>query len=202
MRFLKGSFSHRSEGNWSLQSLPWLVGNPPTFELLSSGPAEEEPTKRNTLPDDKLFTSFHRPSDIEKNLYPDMRRIVNVNLLHKSWEYINVQRIEQKYGDVSILCLLCVHVQFLCVLYKRTCFRFSTKESAAHAIVATHNTEVTSCFSNTKDKNTCVHIYLLAPTGALIVMMVYYISGSGGNFFRFPFSPLIQLMLQVSLFVA
>ena len=41
---------------------------------------------------------------------------------------------------------------------------------------------------------------LLAPTGALIVMMVYYISGSGsGNFFRFSLSPLMQLMLQVSL---
>ena len=39
---------------------------------------------------------------------------------------------------------------------------------------------------------------LLAPTGALIVMMVYYISGSG-NFFRFSLSPLMQLMLQVSL---
>ena len=26
---------------------------------------------------------------------------------------------------------------------------------------------------------------LLAPTGALVLMMVYYISGSGGNFFRF-----------------
>ena len=40
---------------------------------------------------------------------------------------------------------------------------------------------------------------LLAPTGALIVMMVYYISGSGSNFFRFSLSPLMQLMLQVSL---
>ena len=45
-----------------------------------------------------------------------------------------------------IWCLLCVHVHFLCVLYKRTCFRFSTKESAAHAIVATHNTEVCMLF--------------------------------------------------------
>ena len=35
---------------------------------------------------------------------------------------------------------------------------------------------------------------LLAPTGALIVMMVYYISG-GSNFFRFSLSPLMQLML-------
>ena len=39
---------------------------------------------------------------------------------------------------------------------------------------------------------------LLAPTGALIVMMVYYISGSA-HFFRFSLSPLMQLMLQVSL---
>ena len=40
---------------------------------------------------------------------------------------------------------------------------------------------------------------LLAPTGALIVMMVFYISGSGSNFFRISLSPLMQLMLQVSL---
>ena len=33
---------------------------------------------------------------------------------------------------------------------------------------------------------------LLAPTGALVMMMVYYISGSGsGNFFRFSLRPLI-----------
>ena len=40
---------------------------------------------------------------------------------------------------------------------------------------------------------------LLAPTGALVVMMVYYISARSGNFFRFSLSPLMQLMLQVSL---
>ena len=41
------------------------------------------------------------------------------------------------------MCFLHVFVYtfyFLCVL--ETFFRFSTKESAAHAIVATHNTEV------------------------------------------------------------
>ena len=43
---------------------------------------------------------------------------------------------------------------------------------------------------------------LLAPTGALIVMMVYYIYIRSGNFFRFSLSPLMQLMLQVSLLVA
>ena len=37
---------------------------------------------------------------------------------------------------------------------------------------------------------------LLAPTGALIVMMCYYISG-GSNFFRFSLSPLMQLMLKL-----
>ena len=47
-----------------------------------------------------------------------------------------------------------------------------------------------------------ISFILLAPTGALIVMMVYYISGSGSNFFRFSLSPLMQLMLQVSLYVA
>ena len=36
---------------------------------------------------------------------------------------------------------------------------------------------------------------LLAPTGALIMMMVYYTY----NFFRFSLSPLMQLMLEVSL---
>ena len=40
--------------------------------------------------------------------------------------------------------------------------------------------------------------WLLAPTGALVVMMVYYIY-IRGNFFRFSLSPLMQLMLQVSL---
>ena len=36
------------------------------------------------------------------------------------------------------------------------------------------------------DRSSCTDDgLLLAPTGALIVMMVYYISGSGGNFFRF-----------------
>ena len=39
---------------------------------------------------------------------------------------------------------------------------------------------------------------LLAPTGALVVMMVYYIS-IRTHFFRFSLSPLMQLMLQVSL---
>ena len=38
--------------------------------------------------------------------------------------------------------------------------------------------------------------FLLAPTGALVLMMVYYISG---HFFRFSLSPLMQLMLGVSL---
>ena len=43
---------------------------------------------------------------------------------------------------------------------------------------------------------------LLAPTGALVVMMVYYISAAATHFFRFSLSPLMQLMLQVSLYVA
>ena len=43
------------------------------------------------------------------------------------------------------------------------------------------------------------YVFFLAPTGALIVMMVCYLSGSGSNFFRFSLSPLMQLMLQVSL---
>ena len=38
----------------------------------------------------------------------------------------------------------------------------------------------------------------LAPTGALQLMMVYYIS-SKGHFLRFSLIPLVQLMLQVSL---
>ena len=41
---------------------------------------------------------------------------------------------------------------------------------------------------------------LLAPTGALIVMIVYYIYiWCSSNFFRFSLSPLMQFMLQVSL---
>ena len=44
-----------------------------------------------------------------------------------------------------------------------------------------------------------VGIHLLAPTGALVLMMVYYISAAAGHFFRFSLSPLMQLMLQVSL---
>ena len=43
-------------------------------------------------------------------------------------------------------------------------------------------------------------LYLLAPTGALVVMMVYYIYiYLSGHFFRFSLSLLMQLMLQVSL---
>ena len=56
-------------------------------------------------------------------------------------------------------------------------------------------------FTSTPDEKCICHnrkMYLLALTGALVVMMVYYISGSG-NFFRFSLSPLMQLMLQVSL---
>ena len=45
-----------------------------------------------------------------------------------------------------------------------------------------------------------VQDHLLAPTGALILMMVYYISAAAATrFFRFSLSPLMQLMLQVSL---
>jgi len=40
--------------------------------------------------------------------------------------------------------------------------------------------------------------FLLAPTGALVVTMVYYIY-IRGNFFRYSLSPLMQLMLKVSL---
>ena len=44
---------------------------------------------------------------------------------------------------------------------------------------------------------------LLAPTGALIVIMVYYITVEAtATFFRFSLSPLLQLMFQVSLKVA
>ena len=42
-------------------------------------------------------------------------------------------------------------------------------------------------------------LFLLAPTGALVLMMVYYISAAATHFFRFSISPLMQLMLQVSL---
>ena len=43
-------------------------------------------------------------------------------------------------------------------------------------------------------------IYLLAPTGALVVMMVYYMYiRSSSNFFRFSLIPLMQLILQMSL---
>ena len=42
-------------------------------------------------------------------------------------------------------------------------------------------------------------VALLAPTGALVVMMVYYIYIYPATFFRFSLSPLMQLMLQVSL---
>ena len=41
------------------------------------------------------------------------------------------------------------------------------------------------------------HVSLLAPTGALVLMMVYYLISA--HFFRFSLSPLMQLMLQVSL---
>ena len=49
-----------------------------------------------------------------------------------------------------------------------------------------------------------VVITLLAPTGALIVLMVYYISAAAAapKIFRFSLSPSMQLMLQVSLKVA
>ena len=52
-------------------------------------------------------------------------------------------------------------------------------------------------FDSVRNKTFYCNI-LLAPTGALIVMMVYYIS-IRGNFFRFSLSPLMQLMLQGSL---
>ena len=46
-------------------------------------------------------------------------------------------------------------------------------------------------------------LFLLAPTGALIVILVYFISIHGSShFFRFSLSPSMQLMLQVSLQVA
>ena len=43
-------------------------------------------------------------------------------------------------------------------------------------------------------------LFLLAPTGALIAIMVYYIRGgsSSSHFFRFSLRPSMQLMLQVS----
>ena len=49
-----------------------------------------------------------------------------------------------------------------------------------------------------KFRHTVSSKVLLAPTRALVVMMVYYISAAT-HFFRFSLSPLMQLMLQVSL---
>ena len=53
----------------------------------------------------------------------------------------------------------------------------------------------------TCDCAVCIHLtilFLLAPTGALVVMMVYYISVQR-PLFRFSLCPLVQLMLHVSL---
>ena len=55
------------------------------------------------------------------------------------------------------------------------------------------------CLVVLKMPHNSTFISLLALTGALVVMMVYYIYIRSGNFFRFSLSPLMQLMLQVSL---
>ena len=50
------------------------------------------------------------------------------------------------------------------------------------------------------DNTHWICVFLLAPTGALVVMMVYYTYiYLSTHFFRFSLIPLMQLMLQVSL---
>ena len=61
---------------------------------------------------------------------------------------------------------------------------------------------MSNIFGDLKFENKVGEEFLLAPTGALIVMMVYYISGSGSgsNFFRFSLGPVLDRFARITLF--